>query len=353
MPNKRLPNLFLWALAGILTACGGQVDAPESLASTAGTQSNRVIFDSDFGYDVDDVGALAVLHTLGNQGRVSVQATTTTVSDPDSAGAMNAVNFYYRRYNLTPGQYKGTKWRNAYGYWGNYGDYLPVLNRAQRLSSSNVSASTRRYRSILAVSPAKSVTFVTVGFLQNMSDLLNSPGDSISPKTGRQLIAEKVKELVIMGAPTYGTVTQDFNLEGARGGNSVPESKNVVNNWPSTLVFNTGGLCHSIVTGETLSRKTPFSNPVRRAYEVFRKGPNRGRPSWDLCSSLYVGRKDLFKYDSSRHVVITGTNPSDFSVRWVSGRGNKGEHRKLMFNNGVSARQIEATLEALLVTPPR
>ncbi len=55
------------------------------------------------------------------------------------------------------------------------------------------------YRQTLAAAPDQSVTIISVGFLVNLADLLQSPADSFSPLTGVELVRKKVKELVVMG----------------------------------------------------------------------------------------------------------------------------------------------------------
>lgn len=53
-------------------------------------------------------------------------------------------------------------------------------------------------RKLLAAEPDGSVTLVQVGFFSNLADLLDTPADSLSPLTGRQLIERKVKLLSVM-----------------------------------------------------------------------------------------------------------------------------------------------------------
>jgi inosine-uridine nucleoside N-ribohydrolase len=54
------------------------------------------------------------------------------------------------------------------------------------------------YRKILAKQPDQSVTIVTVGFLTNLADLLDSKPDANSQLSGASLVKKKVKQLVSM-----------------------------------------------------------------------------------------------------------------------------------------------------------
>src|SRR5690606_4878210 len=55
------------------------------------------------------------------------------------------------------------------------------------------------YRRILAEQPDNSVTIVTVGYLTDLSYLLQSGPDKYSSLTGRELVEKKVKHLICMG----------------------------------------------------------------------------------------------------------------------------------------------------------
>ena len=49
-------------------------------------------------------------------------------------------------------------------------------------------------RRTLAAANNHSVSYVSVGFLNNLAELLASPPDTISPLTGQQLVEQKVSE---------------------------------------------------------------------------------------------------------------------------------------------------------------
>ena len=61
------------------------------------------------------------------------------------------------------------------------------------------------YRKILAAQPDNSVTIITVGFLTNLANLLNSLPDSVSSLNGYDLVKRKVISLVSMaGRLSFG-----------------------------------------------------------------------------------------------------------------------------------------------------
>ena len=61
------------------------------------------------------------------------------------------------------------------------------------------------YRQTLSEAQDDSITIVSIGFFDNLAALLDSEPDVYSHLTGRELIAAKVKDLVIMGGdyPRY------------------------------------------------------------------------------------------------------------------------------------------------------
>ena len=55
------------------------------------------------------------------------------------------------------------------------------------------------YRTALAKAEDRSVAVSSIGFVTNIAALLVSPADDISPLSGRDLVAQKVKTIVWMG----------------------------------------------------------------------------------------------------------------------------------------------------------
>ena len=63
----------------------------------------RVIFDTDLGADVDDAGAVAVLHALADLGEAEILAMGLSVKHPWSAPCLDALNTYYGRPDIPIG----------------------------------------------------------------------------------------------------------------------------------------------------------------------------------------------------------------------------------------------------------
>ena len=67
----------------------------------------NLIIDTDAGFDVDDIGALAVAHNLAKQGKVDILATIHCTGFELGIAAVNVINTYYGRSDIPLGAYKG------------------------------------------------------------------------------------------------------------------------------------------------------------------------------------------------------------------------------------------------------
>ena len=311
-----------------------------------------IIFDTDLGYDADDAGALAVLHALADQGEAEILATVTVVGDPHSAGALDVINTYYGRPDTPVGAYGGERWEDAHPYWlePDTGYLGPLVEEFESDIKNKTQArgAVSLYREVLAAQADNSVTVVTVGFLQNLADLLRSRPDRYSPLSGRDLIAQKVKNLVVMGGyyPPELELTS-FNL-GDGPDHDGRTAQRVIETWPTEIVFSGSEIGSSIMTGSVLEESLP-ENPVARAYELYPGTNDRGeRASWDLTAVLYAVRPDagLWQVRRDRHIEVF----PDGSVTWRSGSVSPG---RAFLVEKVAPERIEDLLDALLAQAPR
>ena len=176
----------------------------------------RIILETDMTFDVDDVGALAVLHTLADDGRVKILAVNYNEIHPDGARAIDAINTFYARGDLPVGVYRGEL---SDPDSSRYLDHLAAF--PHRLTADSAPDALDVYRRVLNDQPDASVTIVSVGFLNNLADLLRAEAD---------LVASKVEKLVVMG----GRHNDGFNL--VRHG-LVETTQEVIENWPTPLAI--------------------------------------------------------------------------------------------------------------------
>ena len=308
-----------------------------------------VIFDTDMDTDCDDAGALAVLHALADLGECAVLATPVSSRFPFSAPCVAAINEYRGRGSLPVGVPKGDGAGVERGskYARQIAENFPLHPSAPRTNAAAPDA-VAVYRRVLAArpdaaaDPAGGVVVVTVGYLTNLRDLLASGPDAVSPLSGRELTARKVRLWVCMGGryPEH----RDPKVYG----NFKPDPAAAVvaaRDWPTPVIFS--GLGEDVLTGGPL-RDTPAANPVRRAYDLY-LGDRPARPSWDPLAVLYAVRPGLpfwtVREDGSNEIFPDGTNA------WRASPDDP-RHWLLEFAPGTDRDEVRAMLDGLMTRPP-
>jgi inosine-uridine nucleoside N-ribohydrolase len=148
-----------------------------------------IIFDTDIGPDYDDVGAITLLHALADSGQANILATIASTKYPAVTQVLSVFNTYFGRPNLPIGVPKGEAITDKDSqHWS---DSIVARYPHAIQSNDEVPDAVEVYRKILAKQPNGSVTIVTVGFLTNLANLLNSPPDQFSKLSGRELVKTK------------------------------------------------------------------------------------------------------------------------------------------------------------------
>ncbi|MBW3622512.1 MAG: nucleoside hydrolase [Armatimonadetes bacterium] len=290
-----------WLLLSLVSALLGTASAASARAVRNASPPVRIILDTDMTEDVDDVGALAMLHALADRGEAEILAVMHSTGYPYTVGAIDAINTYYGRPDLPIGAYKGDVKKDA---GGNYARAIGEKFPSNVKTNADVPDATTLYRRILASQPDKSVTIVTVGFLVNLENLLRSKPDRYSKRDGAALVAQKVKHLVVMGGAF--PKGREFNLVEAG-----PAAAYSLSNWPTPIVFSGFEIGARVFTGALLEKNDPKS-PVREAYRLYFGGAFKGRESWDQTAVLYAVR-GLHNYwtaetEGYMHVFPDGSN---------------------------------------------
>lgn len=251
----------------------GKMTAKETdgtLADTSKRIKPNVILETDMCTDVDDAGAMAVLHALADRGECKILAICYNASHPHGAGAITAINRYYGRGEIPIGAYKGehpdTTDPSAYCE-AVHKEFAPDAMQTKDMPDALIV-----YRKVLSEAADNSVVIISVGFTQNLSNLILSEPE---------LVKQKVRELVIMGS----TWNDGWNLKAHE---MESYTQKVIELWPGPIAFSPAG--KDVITGQSM-KETPEKNPVRAAYKHYYKGKEgRGRSSWDQLAVLYAIR---------------------------------------------------------------
>ena len=252
----------------------GVVTSPVGWA--ADKEPVRLIFDTDLESDVDDAGTVALLHALADRGEVKLLAMGISARHPFSGPCLDAMNTYYGRGDIPIGVLKGDGGSNKSKYAQRVAEEFPHDLK----SSADAEDATKLYRRVLVTQPDGSVVMVSVGFLTNLANLLQSPADKHSRLSGKELVRRKVKVWVCMGgAFPKGREWNVFR--------DAKASRQAIDGWPTRIVFSGFEIGKRVFTGARLA-KLPKQHPVRRSYELYNGLKNR--ESWDQTAALYAVR---------------------------------------------------------------
>ncbi|WP_394746890.1 nucleoside hydrolase [Spongiimicrobium salis] len=169
----------------------------------------NIIFDTDFGGDADDLGALAMLNHFQNKKEIELMGVMCWNAEKYAVSAIDAVNTYYGNPDIPIGFRQSEIGIVDWNHSKVLADNLP-----HDVSRKNATEATELYRKLLAGSPDQQITIVTVGPLMNIKKLINSKADKYSPLSGRELIKAKVKEFVIMGGQFPKGERKEWNFDG-------------------------------------------------------------------------------------------------------------------------------------------
>ena len=250
----------------------------------------KIIFDTDFGGDADDLGALVMLHNLHNRGECELLAVMSWSTDEYVIPAMDAVNRWYGNGDIPMGIRSYQSYTSDWHYTRPLAEALP-----HKLKINDVPLAVELYRKILSEQPGKSVTIVTVGPLANIRDLLMSGPDQYSGLTGKALIEEKVGKFVVMGGQ-FPTGDNEWNFNGDMPG----VTRYVLENLTVPVVFSGFEIGVKIMTGERFHELDPghplyigykhFSEHASWMKDRYREGRISNNASYDQIAVLYAVR---------------------------------------------------------------
>jgi inosine-uridine nucleoside N-ribohydrolase len=311
----------------------------------------RFVFDTDLGNDVDDSMALAVIHALQNRGECELLAITTTKDNPYVVPMIDLLNIFYGRPDIPIAVVKngmtkedGLYNRQVVELKNDDGKFRYPRTRMPE-DSDKLPDAVPFLRKLLANEPDGSVVMVQVGFFTNFARLLDTPADAISPLTGKELIAKKVKFLSLMAGSFNSSGHLEYNVV-----IDIPSAKRVIAEWPTEMIFS-GFEIGEHIQHPGASMKNDYGyvehHPLKDAYRFYR-GLDNSQPTFDLTSVLYAVRPNRGYFDLS--VPGTVAVHDDGKTSFTAQEG--GKHRYL----NVSPEQIAMVREAfvqLCSEPPK
>lgn len=268
-----------------------------------------VIFDSDMGPDYDDVGAITLLHAFADSGDVNILATIASTKYEGVAAVFSVLNTYFNRPGILIGVPKGKALElKDRQHWT---DSLLLHYPHSVRSNAEAMDAVAIYRKALASQDDHRVTIITVGFLTNLADLLRSQPDQYSSLNGKELIKQKVKQLVCMAGRFPSGSEFNVRMDAA-------SSKFVFDNWETPVLFSGVEIGVKIKTGLPLIQNDKITNsPVKDVFRICIPQDiqdTAGRMSWDETAVLVAvkGYHPWYNTEKGKCVVA-----ADGSNTWI------------------------------------
>ncbi len=303
----------------------------------------KIIFDTDFGGDADDLGALAMLHGFVNNSECDLLAVMLWTNEKYAVPAVDAINRYYGNPNVPIGVRAGGTYVSETTHNKILADNFP-----HKLKYEDVLSTTELYRKVLAENDDNSVVLVTVGPLLNIKLLLESGPCDYSPLTGKELLHQKVKEMVVMGGQ-FPSGDWEWNFNGGMPG----VTKFVFEQIDLPVVFSGYEIGVKIKTGDVfneINKNHPlyigyyhFSEHASWMSDYFVEGRITANSTYDQTAVLYAVRGGLGEWWEK---VEGGYNKSDNDGGnvWVEGVKTNHSYLKLIAEPGDMADLIDSLM---------
>lgn len=255
----------------------------------------KLIFDTDFGGDADDLGALAMLNHFQNKNEIELMAVMCWNLEKYAISAIDAVNTFYGNPDIPLGLRAGDN------YFIDWNHSKPIADKLDHdITPENAQEATKLYRKLLAESDDKSVVIVTVGPLANIQNLMNSQPDEFSNLNGIDLIHKKVKEFVVMGGQ-FPSGSSEWNFNG----NMLHVTSFVLERVLCPVVFLGYELGVAVKSGEVFN-SLPHDHPLHIGFMHFSKnapwmnknfkGKILDNSTFDQTAVLYAVRNGIGTY---------------------------------------------------------
>lgn len=191
----------------------------------------QLIFETDMGNDVDDVVALAMIHTYVQQGDANLLMIGVNKDRPTAPDYVRLMNEFYGRGEIPIGMvHDGAKEREDDFCWKTLRMTNEDGSPVYRLAPKTYEDAVTLYRKVLSKAKNRSVVIASVGFSTNLARLLESGPDGISSLSGPDLIKKKVARLVVMAGSFPESKRKEYNVD-----RDVPSAKKVFSDWPTDI----------------------------------------------------------------------------------------------------------------------
>ena len=299
-----------------------------------------IFIETDLHDDVDDVGALAVAHTLARAGAVDllgINVNTTSVWGPR---LVSAINRYYGVDTpigvlQPPSETLGPQ------------EFVRATSRLFGTdTTAPVASGVTLLRHTFAAAGERGVTMVSLGFFGNLTELLDSGPDAISPLSGAELARRSIARTVVMGGCFAGADQTATSLPEYNFADAPNLTREFLREWPGPIDFIGWEVGQDVITGRELLKAHGRESPVFTAYQLH-SGYGTGRPSWDLIAVFLAVCPEWPAFDWS----APGTVSIDHRAVTVWNSDPHGDHRFAVRRHEIG--EIARVIDHYLLQPSR
>lgn len=286
-------------------------------------QPINLILDTDMGNDIDDALALAMIHNLEARHECKLLGVMISKDNPYAPAMVDAINTFYGRGEVPVGMVQNGVTRET----GKFNQAVMELKDQDgkplfptTVKNGNYESAVPLLRRLLANAEDHSVIIIPIGFSTNLHQLMDTQPDDISPLTGMQLIARKVKHVVMMAGNftdfTCNTPNthKEYNII-----MDIPAAKRFIHECPVPIYF-TGYEIGLAILHPVRSILQDYAwtlhHPVVEGYKRYMDMPY-DRPTWDLTAVLYSVRPDrgYFNVTQAGKVLVDDQGLTHFTLQ--------------------------------------
>jgi len=337
---------FLLTGLVVLALVPSVVAQNQSEAKQASGKPLPVILDSDMETDVDDAGALAILHAMADQGHARILAVGASSANEWTPLCMDAINTYYGHPDIPIGATKEGRYPYDTTYTKQVAQNFP---RSRDWKSGNEAPSAvKLYRSVLARQPDNSVVFISIGPMTNMSNLLKSDPGEHSKLNGVELVRKKVRHWVAMAGVFTNKKGNPAETNVRKSGKKSIKARHAFKNWPTPITF-CGMLVGARMNVGSVLKKAPEKNPVRHAWKLY--NGLKDKSGFDLVATYYAV-KGIDGGEATRYWSVSerGRVKVHDNGGTTFARDSEGTHQYMKIKGKEG--QIKKKIEQLLIQPP-
>ncbi len=323
-----------------------------------GNAKEKIIFDTDIGGDIDDTLALMQLLTYVKKGDANALRIVMSRDNLSTTQYLTCILGYYGidiPFAKVPDKHPKSVKHSVYPKEMMAEKKPCGLYRYMRSADekTKIEDSVKALRKILAQSEDNSISYVCTGLAINLSLLLHSQKDEISPLTGRELVAKKVKLISVMAG--------DFSGKSWAGKDKGWVEWNVRADVQSFIDLSKMADCKIVYSGYEVGLKLRFpqtelekyfekDSPVLDAYTRFakirsKKTGRHNRPLWDLTSLLYVIAPEYFELSEKGVISLDKAGVTYFTPK------KDGKHHYLKIRKGEENKILERLIEDVCFIP--